>query len=77
MYTDVFMYYGNEKVYSGNGLTRLDVYFENTMRCTEQSLALSKRVLNETADTMTYISQKVGPGYLFIHFPFISYLDGK
>ena len=28
MYTDVFMYYGNEKVYSGNGLTRLDVYFE-------------------------------------------------
>jgi two-component system response regulator YesN len=77
VYTDVFIYYGNEKIYSGNGLTRLNVYFENTMRCTEQSFVLSKQILNDTEDSVIYVLQKIGPGYLFFHFPFISYHEGE
>lgn len=77
MYTDVFVYYGNEKIYSGKGLTRLDVYLKNTMRCNDQGVALSKQILNETGESVTYVFQEIGSGYLFFHFPFISYSEGK
>ena len=61
MYTDVFMYYGNDKIYSGDGLTRLEVYFIRTMNCSEQSLTLAKHILNETVDSVTYIPGKPAP----------------
>ncbi len=65
---DIFMYYGENALYSATGYVRPKVYFETVLKCTPEAGRLALDIINSDKTGMFYLDTGQG-GYLLYHYP--------
>ena len=73
---DIFMYYGNDKIYSSIGMSKHLVYLGNTLDCTQESVSYAADILSNSEKGVHLLEQNSESGYLMYHYPVRLNTDG-
>lgn len=65
---DVFVYYGENALYSATGYVRPGVYFRTALSCTPEAEKLALEVIGSDETGVFYLDSEDG-GYLLFHYP--------
>lgn len=67
---EIVVYYGADELYSSEGLSRIPVYFNKTLKCVEKSAEEGKAALSEKSTSVLLLRASNGEDRLMFHFPF-------
>jgi len=70
--SDINIYYGDDKLYSAKGFSRVSVYFGQTLRCTETYTEKAEKVLSIPDFKTLYLKTNGTEDILLYHYPIAS-----
>ena len=69
MATDYFIYYGEGKIYSSDGMTSTEWYFTNELGCTKESAESAVDLIASRENGECFIRKGEADGFLILHYP--------
>lgn len=66
---DILLYYGGDEVYTVNGLSKPQVYFEKLRTCTAEGVETAFRMLESEEGGIFFLENTIAGGYLCFHVP--------
>ena len=69
--SDIAVCYGNERLYSSNGFTKVNVYFDTTLSCIKESTEKGVAALNATSFSTVWLQTENAQDVLMLHYPLL------